>query len=469
MNSKIKDFIHNFSYALSSNLVTMVVSALTVFIIPKFLGVSDYGYWQLFLFYSSYVPFLQFGWTDGIYLRYGGLEKRDLDKKLFFSQFLSLLTIQILISLLILALSNNYNDDIQKLAIIRFTSAYMVLVNTRYFFTYILQATNRFKEYSRIIIMDRFFYVILIFLAIIIRSISFETLIYADLASKTVSLLLAVYICKDIAIHSIRSFSINIREITLNIKAGIQVMFANTAGMLIIGIIRLGIEKAWDVATFGKISLTLSISKFMMIFINAVSIVMFPVLRRTDVEKLPVIYKTLRNVYSLIIFAVLALYYPMREFLVLWLPEYSDSLIYMALLFPMSVYEGKMSLIINPYLKTLRKESILLRINLIGLLFGGIASIVSTIILKNLYAAVISIVLVLAIRTIISDVILSKILNLKYLESITVESFLVVFFIALGLLQNTLISLLLYLSVYLFYVLRNKDEILKFKKLINLK
>ena len=159
----------------------------------------------------------------------------------------------------------------------------------------------------------------------------------------------------------------------------------------------------------------------------------------------------------------------MREFLVLWLPEYSDSLIYMALLFPMSVYEGKMSLMINPYLKTLRKESILLRINLIGLLFGGITSIVSTIILKNLYAAVISIVLVLAIRTIISDVILSKILNLKYLESITVESFLVVFFIALGLLQNTLISLLLYLSAYLFYVLRNKDEILNFKKLINFK
>lgn len=219
MNSKIKDFIHNFSYALSSNLVTMVVSALTVFIIPKFLGVSDYGYWQLFLFYSSYVPFLQFGWTDGIYLRYGGLEKRDLDKKLFFSQFLSLLTIQILISLLILALSNNYNDDIQKLAIIRFTSAYMVLVNTRYFFTYILQATNRFKEYSRIIIVDRFFYVILISLAIVIRSISFETLIYADLASKTISLLLSIYICKDIAIHSIKVFSINIGEITLNIKA----------------------------------------------------------------------------------------------------------------------------------------------------------------------------------------------------------------------------------------------------------
>ena len=100
--------------------------------------------------------------------------------------------------------------------------------------------------------MDRFFYVILIFLAIIIRSISFETLIYADLASKAVSLLLAVYICKDIAIHSIRSFSINIREITLNIKAGIQVMFANTAGMLIIGIIRLGIEKAWEIKERGE-------------------------------------------------------------------------------------------------------------------------------------------------------------------------------------------------------------------------
>ena len=47
-------------------------------------------------------------------------------------------------------------------------------------------------------------------------------------------------------------------------------MFANIASMLIIGVVRFGIERSWDVETFGKVSLTLSASNLMMLFINAV-------------------------------------------------------------------------------------------------------------------------------------------------------------------------------------------------------
>lgn len=49
---------------------------------------EEYGYCQLHLFYSSYVGFLHFGWNDGIYLRYGGKNYIELDKKLFFFQIL---------------------------------------------------------------------------------------------------------------------------------------------------------------------------------------------------------------------------------------------------------------------------------------------------------------------------------------------------------------------------------------------
>lgn len=72
MNSKVINFIKNFSYTLTSNLLSLLVSTLVILIIPKLLGVQEYGYWQLYIFYSSYVGFLHFGWNDGIYLRYGG-------------------------------------------------------------------------------------------------------------------------------------------------------------------------------------------------------------------------------------------------------------------------------------------------------------------------------------------------------------------------------------------------------------
>ena len=43
-----------------------------IFVLPRYLSLYDYGTWQLFLFYFSYVGFLHFGWEDGIYLRYAG-------------------------------------------------------------------------------------------------------------------------------------------------------------------------------------------------------------------------------------------------------------------------------------------------------------------------------------------------------------------------------------------------------------
>jgi len=49
--------------------------------------------------------------------------------------------------------------------------------------------------------------------------------------------------------------------------------------MLILGIIHYDISESWDIATFREISLTLSISNFLMVFINDVSVVLFPILK----------------------------------------------------------------------------------------------------------------------------------------------------------------------------------------------
>ena len=91
MSGGFKKIVANFSYVVLSNLLTVIVSSLVVLILPKIMGVEEYGYWQLYIFYLSYAGFVHLGWVDGIYLRYGGLEYDDLDKEKFFSQFLMLL------------------------------------------------------------------------------------------------------------------------------------------------------------------------------------------------------------------------------------------------------------------------------------------------------------------------------------------------------------------------------------------
>ena len=73
MNPKIKTFIKNVGAMLFANGISFFISALITFIIPKFLNVENYAYVQLYIFYTSYVSFLHYGWVDGIRLRYGGI------------------------------------------------------------------------------------------------------------------------------------------------------------------------------------------------------------------------------------------------------------------------------------------------------------------------------------------------------------------------------------------------------------
>jgi O-antigen/teichoic acid export membrane protein len=459
MNLKTMSFIKNMSYTISSNLISLIVSTLVILIIPKLIGVEEYGYWQLYIFYSSYVGFLHFGWNDGIYLRFGGEEYKNLDKRLFNSQFIELLVSQVSIGIIIWLWSIIFVTDFNREFILQMVAIAIVLVNTRLMFFYILQATNRIQEFARLTMLDRIIYIMLIAIFLLFGIRDFKLLIFADLVGKFISLLFATLICKDIVFVRINGFYLTISEITKNINVGIKLMFANVASMLIIGIVRFGIERAWDVTTFGKVSLTLSISSMMMIFINAVGIIMFPILRRTNEEKLASIYTTMRDFLMVLLLGILIVYYPLKSVMAAWLPQYSESLLYMALVFPMFIYEGKMALLINTYLKTLRKEKVMLRINLISMFLSIFMTYISTQIFVNLNVAILSIVILLALRSAIAERYLAKELNIKVKKDVFLEMFLTLVFILTGWFVNSWMTMLIYGIFYLFYLIIKKKDL----------
>jgi hypothetical protein len=116
----------------------------------------------------------------------------------------------------------------------------------------------------------------------------------------------------------------------------------------------------------------------MMIFINAVGIIIFPILRRTDQERLANIYSTMRDFLMVILLGFLIIYYPLKTVMSAWLPQYAESLLYMSLVFPMFIYEGKMALLINTYLKTLRREKVMLKINLVSMTLSVFMTYITT-------------------------------------------------------------------------------------------
>ncbi|ANJ69831.1 hypothetical protein [Latilactobacillus curvatus] len=452
MSNRVIIIFKKFSYTISSNLMSLIISTLFILIVPKLIGVEEYGYWQIYLFYSTYVGILQFGWDDGIYLRYGGKKYHELNKPLLFSQFYSLMFFQAVLMAFIFIISF-FNNDSNKVYIIQMSGICMFIFNLRGMLLYLLQDTNRIKEYAIVTIFDRFIYALLIALFLIIDVRDYRILILGDLIGKLCSLILSMYLCKEVVIRKVKDFSPSFKEIMLNIDVGVKLLVANFASMLIIGVVRYSIEKFWGIRIFGQVSLTLSISNLLMTFITAISLVLFPILRRTNYKRLREVYLSVRNILMTILFLGLFLYFPMEAILPLWLTKYKGALKYISILFPMIIYEGKFELLINTFMKTLRMEKWLLRVNIISLAFSGLMVLFNLFYVKKLTVMMFSIIIILAFRSTLSELIILKKFKLNLIHELLAETTMVISFILFSWFLDIKLSFLLYIIIFIIYVL----------------
>ena len=362
----------------------------------------------------GYTGFFHFGLADGIYLRYGGKYYDELDKSLMHSLYWLLTILEILIFIGIALFSLYKIEDPNKSIILIASGLNCILILPRTVLQFILQSTGRIKEYARNFMVGRVLYIVLILGFLSVGYRNFEYMLLADIIAKIVALIGLGYVCRDIVFTKGVKLSTGIHEFWINITIGGKLLFANIAGMLIIGIVRFGIERNWDVTTFGKVSFSLSISNFILTFIAAVSIVIFPIIKRSDADRLPTVYDTLGSLLSGSMLLFLVAYYPIQKILLLWLPHYYEAIQYFAILFPISMFEARTSLLINTYLKALREEKAMLIINGFSVLLSLVTTVIVTMLFKNLTAAIMSIVGLQIVKCLIPDFYLQKKMDMKF-------------------------------------------------------
>ncbi|MEA4821532.1 MAG: hypothetical protein VB122_04810 [Erysipelotrichales bacterium] len=427
---------------------------------PKILSIQEFGYWQIYILYTSFVMFLNFGWTDGLYLKNGGIQYENLDKKELNSQFRCFLVVQTMLFLIIMLFFILTMHDSDKLTIFISVCICGVILNVRNMLLYILLASERIKEYSLIVRVDRIVYGVIIFLLIILKSNNYTLLIFSDLVGKTVSLIMLSVICRDI-VFSRKERKLNITNIISNISSGSKIMFSALISMLIIGIVRMSIEYLWSIEVFAKVSLTLSLSNFFMIFINSISVIFFPILRRQKKENLVPVYEVMRILFNIILFAILFCYFPLKFIISLWLPKYVESLKYMIILLPTIIFEGKVSLLTNTFLKTLHQEKSILNSNILSFFISIILTALNIFVFKNLTLAIISILIVLIFRSVFSEFLLSKKLNIHIKLDIILDIIITLLFMVTVFISSEGISFCFYLMVYVIYIAINWKRIIQ--------
>ena len=463
-NDKKPQLIKNVGISILAQAVSLVVSILINLIVPILIDEYQYSYWQTYVLYIGYVGIFHFGVFDGIMLRYSQYDYEQLNKKRIRSQLYLLLIIDSLLALVVLVGSQFiFKNGIYK-NISVFVAIGIITKNLYTYATYTYQMTNRIKSYVKLVIVQRIYYALGILILMLLRVNNFYLYCLVDITADLFAILLLFRGNKELYFGKPEGKNDIEREFKTNISAGVVLLLANWVAMFLVGEAKMMIHSNWDILIFGKVSFAFSVSNLFLTFVTAISIVLFPSLKRMNANELPVLYVKIREAMSPVLFGIMLFYFPGCGILRLWIPKYSQSLVYLGILLPVIVFSSKVSLLTNNYLKAYRKEKEMLKINVISIAIASIMYCISIYILNNIYLLLVCAVLAIMLRSILSEIVVSKIIDASFVRKYVEEGIMTVAFILIASLLDTLLGFLVYAIVLLIYMYMNREALNKMIK-----
>lgn len=458
----------NLFLSLSSQAASLAVSLILSLVVPKFIDEYQYAYWQTYVLYVGYVGGLHFGLLDGIVLRYSQYDYDELDKPRIRSQFKILFVSVCILSLTIIAFALLFLDGNTRTITILVSLGIITKQLTGYN-SYTFQITNRISKFAAMTMIQRLSYGAIVVGLLLGKVKIFYWICFAELIGDMIGFAISSRSNKNMYFGETLSRSEAIKEWKTNVSAGIILMLANWSSMLLLGGAKMVVQWRWDELTFGKISFAVSISNLFLVFVNAISVVLFPSLKRMNQEQLPNLYKKLRSSVSIVLFAVMAFYFPGCFILNAYLPKYAESLIYLGLLLPLIIFSSKVTLLTNNYLKAYRLEKEMLKINLISIITAIVLYLVTAYIFSNLIALVICIVMSNMLKSVLSEITVSRIIKLSFTKDIFVELIMTCIFMLLSYVFDWKLGFILYVITLGCYVFYNRDAVLEISTAVKTK
>ena len=484
MLNKNRVFI-NILKVIASNLTNVLLGFAMTFILPKYIGVfqdlsavANYGYFQKYSLYASYLGMFMIGFNDGVNLLYAKEREESIDKLLIRSFFkTAALWVIIVSSLCMGVLFSIPKMNIYDRIVFIFVIIDIILFNLNGFFLHINQILERYNFYSIAQILARLLFVVLMFVLILCKVHAFYYFLTLNIFCSVGVLIYNLITSKKFVFGKSYKIKEIKKEIKDCVKSGFFVMgaallaiFLTTYPRVIVDNVKLGGEFFFSQEQFSWFSFSNSMLSIVLQVMAAIGVVMYPIIRKMNENKLESVKDImLKSILYSGTFLLLS-YYPVYLFVYYVLPAYRPSLGYLFLLYPQILYQAKNNIVTYTYYKTLRKEKFLFFI-LLGLLALSVGVTLGAFYLvpKIETVALVSTVMIM-FNSIILDLIFHrsakwKIRWFQYFDCLTLAAFILInWFIS-----NIFISMGVYaVYVLIFLALRNKDikEILNmfFKK-----
>lgn len=392
----------NVSWLMLGNLGATGLLGLLVLVLPKLIDIELYGAWQLFLFYTTYMGYLSWGLSEGVILRYGG---KTLDsfpcgviKTHFF--YLSLLLLPTFLGISLLAwVAYGFNLNFK---IIAFASVSSIFYLLRMIIVYSYHAVNRMELFAKCLLLERLTVFILSLAVAFLGIDSLLPLAIIDLFAKILSLILALVTARRFFAEPILPPNKARPEVYASFKRGIFVSLSALATVLVPAISRWTTEASFGLIVFSQVALAFSLVNLFQTFVNSFSMAFLPALKR-NIQDVEGNYRTSKMFAIPVASFSLLLYFPLSWIVQIWLPNFDDLPLYLAILFPMLIAEAKTRLIAAPFLQAIDRERQLSLVTISSLLIAVVLAFYSGFYLKSVVATVLSITIVVTLRALVLE------------------------------------------------------------------
>lgn len=458
MDRSIKLAIKNFKFVFSAQLIVLLFGLVKAIFIPTLMSVEGFGYWQIYLFYSSYVGIFMLGFNDGIYLRYGKYQYKDLPYEKLRSSIRIFTSVLIVFTLTFIVISS-FNGIEQKRFSLICAAFNILILGLNGVFIYILQITNQMKYYSFYSVLDKVIFMLMLLLFTVLDINKLEYIIALDLISKCIVVTGMMFQCKDLWIGKDCSKSLAYDEYRKNVSVGIKLMLAQFMGMLVTGIGRILVEFFGNIEEYAYYSLGITITNLVLVLITAISMLIYPTLKRLPEENYPNYYNKINHILQKFIILIPFIFIVTYIMLPIVLPKYAPVLEYLNILFGVIMLQTKMLLLNNNFYNALRKESAMLKANMSTVMMFILLSTPCFYITKSIWSIALCTFIIMLWRCYASEVYLRKQMTLRIEKSFFLEIILIVAFVGSTSIVNINIITLLYMLMCLFILCLNWDKV----------
>lgn len=349
---------------LFANIISMVINVLLNLIQPKYLSVDTYVYIKTFALYMNYAGLFHLGYVDGMYLKYGGKETREIDKSELGNNVSTARIFQFIVSILVFLAGTLASSPL-----LRIFGIFLLPYNMTIYYRLLFQATGEFSLYGKMMNAFTFLlFAINMVLIFWIRTDDYVPYLLSYIISYLIIwIILEVYLNKKINVR-FRLLYFSLKEFVESIKSGFFITFGNLSSNFLTGMDRWFVKFLLPNADFAYYSFAVSIENMVNVVVTPFTVTLYNYFCvETDNAKII----KMRDFVTIFSILFISIAFPVKFFIEIWIPNYLESVDVIFYLFGAQVFFIIVkSIYVNLY--QARKEQKTYFIKLMICLFSGV-------------------------------------------------------------------------------------------------